>query len=129
MLVDDKNNNRTSTPVGCLQMLLHNQCKRGSKCTYAHDHSTLQRSHVYYTALLEKSEYKPSKKLFDTSSATNHNNHRSASTSNNNRYPAKRDNAKSLLTRPKPPPPARDSRSFYHVTDNKDDDKVSDKQR
>lgn len=133
MLVDDKNNNRTPTPVGCLQMLLHNQCKRGSKCTYAHDHSTLQRSHAYYTALLEKSEYKPSKKPYDNSSTYTTNRATSGSNNNNNRYPPKRNNSKLILTRPKPPPPARDSRSFYHITDIDNNnavsqnDKVSDK--
>ena len=98
------NNSKNLTPLGCLQMLLHDSCKKGDKCTFTHDPIVLQRSHNYYVDLLSKSKYKPRNSInssFNVNSSARHTNNQQ--------------NQKLLLTRPKPPPP-RDSRAFHHVT-------------
>ena len=113
MYVDGKSNNyskpqvnnssKNQTPLGCLQMLLHDSCKKGDKCTFTHDPIVLQRSHNYYVDLLSKSKYKPRNSInssFNVNSSARHANNQQ--------------NQKLLLTRPKPPPP-RDSRAFHHV--------------
>jgi hypothetical protein len=111
MLVDNNRKGSSSNSVGCRSMVFYNDCKSAPNCNFSHDVKALQKSHSYYSDLLNKSKFKPSTNGTGSSSLDNNRNQ-------NNRYSPAASNKepKLLLKRPKPPPP-RDSRIFHHLAE------------
>ena len=120
MLLDNnRNKGSSSNSVGCRSMVFYNDCKSAPNCNFSHEVKALQKSHAYYSDLLNKSKFKPSTGGSGSSSLNNN-------TNQHNRHPPAASNKepKLLLKRPKPPPP-RDSRNFHHLAEA--DDQNSDK--
>lgn len=105
-----------TTSVGCLQMLLHDVCKRGDKCTFSHETNVLERSYSYYLDLLTKSKFKPRNNNISNHSTGRYNNNTYPSSNKPYQSMHSNNHNKLLLTRPKPPPPPRDNRAFHHLS-------------